>query len=183
MNKWRTVWYTDEGCCLYECLACKKRWEARTAPGWYDEYVETPALVEGGHSITHVGTGKVTHYAKRAEPLYVKCWSYCPYCGTEWEGPIRCDVDNERMLGERRLRIEKAMWDSRRPYKRPDKWIIEVRTIWGKDVLEWQYYTSWPVGSNLKEVLEDARNSTRESYQLQDYKQEYRIRYERESDH
>lgn len=30
--KWREVKYTDDGCCIFQCLACKQKWEARTSP-------------------------------------------------------------------------------------------------------------------------------------------------------
>lgn len=32
LHKFREVRYTDDGCSVYECLACKKGWEARTSP-------------------------------------------------------------------------------------------------------------------------------------------------------
>jgi len=34
LSKYRNVDYTDDGCTLYECLNCYKRWEARTNPEW-----------------------------------------------------------------------------------------------------------------------------------------------------
>lgn len=30
--KWRKVEYSDDGCSIYECLSCYKKWEARTDP-------------------------------------------------------------------------------------------------------------------------------------------------------
>jgi hypothetical protein len=31
---WRKVEYTDDGCSIYECLSCYKKWESRTDPEW-----------------------------------------------------------------------------------------------------------------------------------------------------
>ena len=34
VSRWRRVEYTDDGCSIYECLSCYKRWEARTNPSY-----------------------------------------------------------------------------------------------------------------------------------------------------
>jgi len=117
MNHWRTIRYTDDGCYLYECLSCKERWEARQAPGYYDQWVDTEVQVEGGWTTT--SSGVPHHYAKRAVPVYVPHWRFCPYCGTTWKGPIRCDIDNPYMYGERR---KLAYNCDRGGYCNPDYW-------------------------------------------------------------
>jgi hypothetical protein len=108
INKWRLVEYTDDGCSLYECLQCEGRWESRSAPGWFTSHVDTECLVKGGHTVLEGPDRKPRYYTERAEPLYMAYWLWCPICGTKWEGPLRCNVDNERMLGPRRLRIANA---------------------------------------------------------------------------
>lgn len=182
MNKWRTVRYTDDGCYLYQCLNCKNQWESRNPPGWFDMFVDTPVLVKGGYSYTE-RDGTERCYAERAEPEYRRQWTYCPCCGIKWEGPVRSDVDNERMLGERRLRIERAVRKANRSPRKRDKWIIETRSSWDGYEGYWEIHTSWPVGSDLKVVLKDARNSRRKSDMFPGYRSEYRIRYESQSDY
>lgn len=86
VNNWRYIRYTDDGCAAYQCLNCYERWEGRSSPGY--------------------------HY----EGQYHVNWRFCPYCGIEWNGPIlEATYDNERMLGERRLRrekLERQAWDA-----------------------------------------------------------------------
>lgn len=108
---WRHVLYTDDGSTLYQCLNCYNQWDARTEPGWFESLVKTEVAVEGGWSFDR-GNGVIDHLAKRKEPVYVATWKFCPYCGIRWEGPVPHDYsknDNERMLGERRLRIQRAI--------------------------------------------------------------------------
>jgi len=108
---WRYVRYTDDGSALYQCLNCYNYWDARSEPGHLEKIIKTDALVKGGWTIKH-GDGNETHYANLAEPICKENWKFCPYCGIRWEGviPHNCsEWDNERMLGERRLRIQRAM--------------------------------------------------------------------------
>ncbi len=79
---WRYVEYADDGCVLYQCLACAKQWTGRTEPGYFREL---PILE------------------------YIAVWDFCPYCGIQWKGPIKCNLENERMLGPKRLLQEKAI--------------------------------------------------------------------------
>ena len=105
INHWRTVRATDDGCSIYQCLACKQTWEGRDCPGYYDQFIDTPVKVEGGWTTQSTQCGGETtesHYAKRAEPVYMANWLYCPCCGTRWDGPVRCDIDNPYMYGDRR---------------------------------------------------------------------------------
>jgi len=121
------VKYTDDGSHLYQCLGCKATWEAATAPGYFNNLMEVPAEAVGGFSYTE-GNGNKKHFANRVTPEYVKTWTFCPVCGVQWKGAIRCDDDNERMLGPRRLRIQKLMYEHRPEPKYPGwYWIIEVR--------------------------------------------------------
>lgn len=90
--KWRYIRYTDEGCALYQCLSCYNDWDSRTAPGWFNTTRSIPSPVEDG-----------TNYYIEIEPEYTPAWTLCPYCGVQWEGAVRCDVDNEYMYGPRRL--------------------------------------------------------------------------------
>lgn len=121
-NKWRTIRYTDDGCCLYQCLPCKATWEGRSAPGWFSTTVECDPGTPDAHSYTQ---GDKTHYYVSCEPRYMPEWTYCPYCGIKWEGPIRCDVDNERMLGERRQKAVNAPYESSHP---DFYWTVEIKT-------------------------------------------------------
>jgi len=115
--KWRKVRYTDDGCNLYQCLSCYNEWEDRDAPGWWDTFVDTDCLVEGGNQYTK--DGKEHYFATRSEPLYNPSWKFCPYCGIEWDGSVRCDIDNERMLGGRRALAHKEQryrpWEAEDP--------------------------------------------------------------------
>jgi hypothetical protein len=101
-KKWRTVKYTDDGCSLYQCLSCKRVWEARTDPGYFSSTERCEEVDEGA---CDMGGGK---FYREIPPIYVENFKFCPYCGIRFEGPIRCDRDNERMLGERQKRIEDA---------------------------------------------------------------------------
>lgn len=86
INRWRYLRYTDDGCSAYQCLNCYRQWEGRSTLGFH----------QGGE--------------------YHAIWRFCPYCGIEWNGPIReASYDNKRMLGERRLRrkkLERQAWDA-----------------------------------------------------------------------
>ena len=62
---WRNKKYTDDGCCIYQCLSCYQTWEARTSP--YSE----------------------EHCIK-----YEDGFKYCPYCGIKWEGEIKQKEDH-----------------------------------------------------------------------------------------
>lgn len=108
--RWRYVRYTDDGSALYQCLNCYCYWDARTEPGYFEKYLKTDALVQGGWTLS--GDGVRTYYAKRAEPAYRENWKFCPYCGVNWEGVVPHDCsecDNEHMLGDRRLKIERLI--------------------------------------------------------------------------
>jgi len=142
---WRYVQYTDDGSALYECLDCKARWDTRSAPGWFNEFEDVDGPGDG--VMSYEQKGKTVYYRKRDEPLYVRSQTYCGYCGIEWKGPIRSNVDNEYMLGPRRKRIQDATRDNykrfntltvgfpmtRTNYKRfkPEWWwVIQHRTYW-----------------------------------------------------
>jgi hypothetical protein len=105
--KWRYIRYTDDGSSEYQCLDCYNSWDARTAPGWFDivEYVGAPC--EGSLTIS-TNTGQ-RHFITRKCPQYKPTWTFCPYCGVKWEGPVRCDVDNEYMYGPNRLAVYNAV--------------------------------------------------------------------------
>ncbi len=143
LPKWRYVRYTDDGCAAYQCLNCYKQWEGRSEPGYYNTTKEVPEPCEGSRSFEYSrGDGQqyTSHYIDIDPPVYQPCWHFCPLCGVKWDGPIRCDVDNERMLGQRRLRIEKLI---RARYEangyRHEKeytglwWVIQERTTWKRD--------------------------------------------------
>jgi hypothetical protein len=76
------------------------------------------------------------HYYRPTDPVYQPAWRYCPYCGVEWEGPIRCDVDNERMYGERKKRI----YNAPRPDNYPNHWwvIIQKETKYSRETPIWK---------------------------------------------
>lgn len=109
---WRLVKDTDDGCALYQCLACKSHWEGRSEPGWFDSFEDCEPDAEGAMSYL-LSDGTPYYYRNREVPVYEESWKYCPHCGVRWLGPIRCNVENERMLGPRRLRQYNAMWERR----------------------------------------------------------------------
>ena len=124
-NKWRMVRHTDDGCNIYQCLRCKGQWESRSAPGWFNRYVTTECLVEGGFTVLEGEERTPRHTAKRAEPVYMAEWLFCPVCGVRWEGPLRDNEDNERMLGERRKRLDQLMYHHGGYNRRePDYWYV-----------------------------------------------------------
>lgn len=142
---WRTVKYADDGCYVYQCLNCKKFWEGRSEPGWFDPYEDCEADDEGAkkrcQNVDY--TGPDCYYRKREYPLYKPSWAYCPHCAVKWEGPIRCNVDNERMLGPRRHRQQEAIYErSTRTswaYWKPAKWwVVQERTYWNDRIEERQ---------------------------------------------
>lgn len=116
---WRTVRYTDDGCSLYQCLNCKSRYEGRTAPGWYNDTESVDGPGQGvKHYVSVVNGEKVNRYYRILEdPIYNPVFKFCPFCGVEFVSAIRCDRNNERMLGPRRLRIQEIMynWRARKP--------------------------------------------------------------------
>ena len=134
---WRYVEYSDDGCAVYECLSCEHRWEGRSEPGWFDCFEDCEPDAEGVQSYSQ--GDKVRYYRKREVPVYKPVWKYCPCCGVEWIGPIRSNVDNERMLGPRRLAIQNAIdnqpfGERHRPRNEPRFWwVLQERTVWGSD--------------------------------------------------
>ena len=83
---WRTVRYTDDGCCIYQCLQCKAEWESRTGPGYTDRGV------------------------------YRAHWHYCPYCGCQWQGTARESEDDFGPRRKRIVEAQyKARWPQREP--------------------------------------------------------------------
>ena len=159
---WRYVEYTDDGCATYECLSCKSRWEGRGAPGGYDCYMEVDGPGEGILSYENEkgGVKRVRHYKKRPHPLYMPDWKYCPRCGVEWIGPIRCGVDNERMLGPKRLRQERGIRERDYQHHYPTKWwVIQEKIVWDDDrehaVSNWQSIAKYkPVKFGAVKVLQ-----------------------------
>ncbi len=134
---WRCVRYTDDGCSLYQCLACKNEWEGRSAPGWYDVYEVFDHPVEGASKFVETVNGVgVPHWSReRAVPPYKPVFRFCPYCGVKWKGPIRCDVDNERMLGPKRRARERKVQAARRKrmWRPPDPdwwWVLMRKESW-----------------------------------------------------
>lgn len=127
---WRYVRYTDDGCALYQCLNCKSQWESRTQPGWLDHHDKFDGLDESGGGIKD-RDGNVYHYKLKDEAVYKPVMIYCPFCGIEWEGPIRRDYDNEYMRGEKRLARDKAI-EVARPTAPTVAWwwVMQTREIW-----------------------------------------------------
>lgn len=124
INKWRKVDCTDDGCSLCQCLKCYNQWESRTAPGGWTA-MET---CDERDTRKIVSVGK-THF-RDCEPIYVPNWTFCPHCGTKWDGSVRCDIGNERMLGERRLRIHHAIWRrSPPPTPKTPCWVIQQMVV------------------------------------------------------
>ena len=130
---WRSVRYTDDGCSLYECLSCYNQWEGRTAPGWFDPFEKVPEPTSDSFTSTRTidGVQVTEHIGRRDMPIYKPGWRFCPTCGVEWAGPIRCDVDNERMLGPRRAKILELVNEYYTTHSRSKEstywWIIEER--------------------------------------------------------
>ena len=139
--KWRYVRYTDDGCSLYQCLNCYNGWEARTEPGWFDTTRLVDEPCEGSLSYTDGPTGKKVHFVRRDNPVFKPVWTFCPYCGVAWEGPVIVDPfnDNEHMYGPERLtrytavrlRQQKAGW--RQPEYTGLWWVIQTRSTWKGD--------------------------------------------------
>lgn len=137
---WRHVEYTDDGCSRYQCLACKNQWEGRDAPGWFDSFMEVDGKHPDANSYERTdGDGEpyTYYFVEREYPLYTPEWKYCPTCGIQWIGPIRCSVNNGNMLGPRRLRQQKAI-DKRHdlikyPYEYKGTgwwWVLQERTAY-----------------------------------------------------
>lgn len=120
INCWRYVEYTDDGCALYQCLACYEQWEARTQPGWF--------TVEGE---------------------YRPAFRFCPFCGTQWETPTFTGSCSEPQYGPRRTKIKEAVerreradrerqrYDAASQFEAypgcwdpPFHWLIQERTYW-----------------------------------------------------
>lgn len=113
---WRHVEYTDDGCSIYQCLDCKEKWEARTPPG-YMEYEKLDGQL-----------------GPNDEPIYHPVFKYCPYCSVEFEGPIRRDSGNERMLGDKRLARTRIVEEHFKLAEPTWWWVIQVRSVWpGKE--------------------------------------------------
>lgn len=139
---WRYVRYTDDGCAIFQCLNCKNEWEARTAPGWFDSYETFDHPVEGASKYLSTIDGVQTpHWSrKREKPIYKPVFRFCPFCGINWEGPIRCNDDNENMYGPKRLARENKIRERESAlryddeyYKRHEPswwWVLERREIW-----------------------------------------------------
>jgi len=110
---WRSVEYTDDGCSIYQCINCKGKWESRSEPGY---------------TVWHDKVGK--EFVLKAEPEYKPYFNFCPICGVAFKGPIRMEYDNHDMLGERRLRIQRAT-ESRRMDKATPTfwWVIQQREV------------------------------------------------------
>ena len=161
---WRCIEYTDDGCSEYQCLACKGQWEGRDVPGWFDSYMEIEEPEEGGVSVKKGGI--LHHYKERLHPLYKPEWKYCPICGVQWIGPIRCTVNNERMLGPRRLRQEQGIRERDYQHHYSAKWwVIQEKIVWNDDrphaVCNWQAiakYNTFKFGAvKMYDRLKDER--------------------------
>jgi hypothetical protein len=84
----------------------------------------------------------IRYYEELEVPKYTKQWRYCPVCGVEWEGPIRCDVDNEYMYGPKRLSVWNKVQARRQAdgWKQPEYtglwWVIVERSVWRGDTAQ-----------------------------------------------
>lgn len=157
---WRYVRYTDDGCALYQCLNCKQQYEGRTAPGWYDDYetVDGPGPGVMHYMSTVNGEQVPRYYRKREEPLYKPTFTYCPFCGVEFKSAIRPTTDNEHMLGERRQRIEKALYDRRAERVEPSWWwVIQRREVWADREQPEPWEDEGRIDPNKKGALEAYR--------------------------
>jgi len=61
---WRQVKYTDEGCVVFQCLACKKDWESRTSP---DDWSFCPYC-----GVQWVGKHECVEHGCRLDAVYEK---------------------------------------------------------------------------------------------------------------
>jgi len=136
---WRYVRYTDDGCAIYQCLDCKNSWESRTSPGWFNSFEEVDGPGEGLTEFSRTVDGVEVPYwnKKRETPVYQPVFNFCPFCGLKWEGPIRCDDDNEYMYGPKRLARQQAIAQVKRNRKFDWVehlprwwWVIQRREIW-----------------------------------------------------
>ena len=138
--RWRYVNYTDDGCAVFQCLACKGQWEGRSEPGWFDCYEEVPEPTEDSFTVLVGEEKKPRHTRKRDTPIYKPVWRFCPLCGCEWEGPIECSDDNERMFGPKRAakaQRVRAILDTYPLEKRYGNhhepewwWVLQTREVW-----------------------------------------------------
>lgn len=150
--KWRYVRHTDDGSDLYQCLNCYNSWDTRNAPGYYTttRSVDHPVPNCRSYRATENGKQVTRYYEELATPEYVKCQSFCPYCGVQWEEPgaVRCDQDNEFgqdnefMYGLKRARVFKMIQERRRAegWRQPEYtrlwWVIVERSVWRSDTAQ-----------------------------------------------
>lgn len=142
MQHWRYVRGTCDGCAIFQCLGCKNEWEARTAPGWFNSYETFDHPVEGANKYlsTVDGVQVACWSRKRKKPIYNPVFYFCPFCGINWYGPIRCNTDNENMYGPKRLarankvrEYERTLRYDNEYYKRHEPtwwWVLERREVW-----------------------------------------------------
>ena len=149
--RWRYVRYTDDGSSLYQCLNCYNDWDARTAPGWDNPYQDVDEPCDGSNTIIQVIDGKEVprHYIKLDVPVYNKTWTYCPYCGVEWEGPVRLENDNEYMYGPKRAERHRKVYERRSKdgWRYDDDtslwWVIQERSVWRDDTAQAGNVGTW----------------------------------------
>ena len=136
LNKWRYVCYIENDCGLYCCMKCQHTWVASEPPGYVQDGEYTPL------------------------------WFYCPYCGTQWDGPHSLDPNNPKGLGPRRLRIAEAF---NQPgvnfvYSYPWMWVLEKRETQsdGTPVSPWEeikrYDPTWCSRDILFRYLQIAKD-------------------------
>lgn len=149
--KWRYVRYTDDGCSAYQCLNCYNGWEARTEPAWFDTTKRVPGPCEGSMSYTDGPTGERIHFVRRDDPIFKPVWTFCPYCGVRWEGPVVMDPfnENEYMYGTERAAKHKLVYERRSKdgWRHPEYlrlwWVIVERSVWRSDTAQAGNVGSW----------------------------------------
>ncbi len=174
---WRYVEYADDGCNTYQCLACAKQWTARTEPGYFNlrEKVDGPGEGIDGMECGLGDEAYTVYFRDLPSPQYIAVWEFCPYCGIQWESPIRCNVGNERMFGPRRLRQEKAIRRCRdrafqsnqhdlRYYEPTWWWLIQRRLYYPDrhETRKWEDYFKLDPGKytalQIRERLQEERD-------------------------
>lgn len=162
INKWRTVRYTYDGCSIYQCLMCYKKWEARTEPGYFLWYTEK-GLVDS--------------------PVYQSDFKYCPYCKTEWENQQvgYLHIDNEYGLGRKRFEIKEQIrkyyynkgYDNKKLY-----WLIEYRfkssfkEFWRESEKYWKEYDFFIYNNDSRKMVLDRLKQSK----ITNPKSEFRVK-------
>lgn len=183
---WRYVRYTDDGCALYQCLNCSHQWESRTEPGWYDS-LEHTYQQPVGDEWTHITCKDKPEYwfRNRKDPIYRPVFFFCPFCGVQWKGPIKCNVDNEYMYGPRRLKIQHATRQHEQLKFKDDNrhrnrecgtwWVIQVRYV---NPFKPNQYVVWYNKSKIRTIKANAVQIWKYIKDELEYLQEQQERYD-----